>query len=278
MNDAVDDAIEKLLCVCGRPRTGTTSATGEIGRSPLYRLWVEKDLWIEQRSYGSMRELLCAAQSPGGKIQMASLYNTQVVARKSGCTVLGDKTTWSGPGACGRDAVEQILDNLSRTAGSLGVAHEMVICVRDPVTWVPAWAVTHFMWAVGPSPDFWEAPQRDATVRDLMASKMAEYESHLRVVLALSRSSAVTVRCMEMTPPEGLYYRFDLGEYIDQAAPLPFRMGQWKDLVSCARVRLEDAVRSGWLDSDGAARTYGSLVEVHRPLAVSMGDGTTLLV
>lgn len=264
--------IERLTCIYGRPRTGTTSITGELNQSPTYCIWVEKDLWT-RGSYSSLDELLSAAATPGGTSGMARRYNEDVVSKKQDYEVLGDKTTWMSE-ADQPDAFEQILDHISCTARTLGIDHEVVACLRDPRSWLAAWAMTHYLREVGADVEFWGGMVDDADVQSMLEREMDAYRAHLECVRAHARDPAVRVRCLERTQRGDFRYLFDFGEFIRWAAPPACREGTWPSRLGRIKVALEDRIRAGWLGTCTADGLYEEILSLHEPCLIEQSDGT----
>jgi hypothetical protein len=264
--------VEHIICVYGRPRTGTTSITGELNGSPEFCVWVEKNLFTE-RSYPRLDDLLEAASRPGGTSDMARQYNERLGARKAGCRVLGDKSTWMGK-AGGPDGFERILANLSRTARDLGVGHEVVACVREPRSWLAAWAMTHYLRERADDRRFWNSMTEDGDVRTLLEREAAGYGAHLETVLGLSDDPAVRVRCLERTRADDMGYRFDFAEYLRWAAPPACSQGDWPALLGDVKARLAERIRAGWVRTSPAVGAYARLEALHSPCAIPQADGT----
>ena len=263
--------VDRLLCVYGRPRTGTTSIAGELNSSPDFCIWIEKDLWVE-RSYLDKASLAASARMPGGTSGMARRYNEEVLSPKEGYRVLGDKTTWMSSGP--RDGIEIVRDNLLATARALEVPCEIVACVREPCAWLAAWAMTHYLRTAGPDESFWAGLVDDPDVRALLEQEKDRYASHLEIVLDLGRDPSVRIRCLERTTRDDFHYLFEFDEYLKRIAPAVFRKDPWPGLLRSVKQRLEERIRSGWTDARRADAAYASLLDSHRPCDIPAGDGT----
>jgi hypothetical protein len=268
----VPSGLERLTCIYGRPRTGTTSITGELNKSSRYCIWVEKDIWTT-RAYSTSDELLAAAAAPGGTSPMARRYNEDVPAHKEGYAVLGDKTTWMAPPGQA-DGFEQVLENLRKSASSLSLGHEIVVCLRDARSWLAAWAMTHYLRRREADESFWGSMTSDPDVRSLLAREMESYRSHLQAVLARSDDPSVRIRCLERTDRDEFRYLFDFGDYIEWASPPSCREGVWPARLKKIKQELEDRIRSGWLGICTSEELYRQALDLHRSFPITQPDGS----
>lgn len=263
-------AIEKLLCIYGWPRSGTTSLADRVNRSPLYQVWIEKHLWT-RRWYDDLALLSATAREAGVPSQMARTYNDRHVATRTGCTVLGDKSTWHG-GLRRKQILADVAAHLSRTAAALGLAHDLVICVREPASWLASWSLTHFMFEVGPERGFWRTLVGDDRVRATFTTTLADYSHHLGTARELASSSDVRVRCLELTDGSRVGYRLDFAQFLDAAAPRIFREPGWRELLLDLKPELTEWIRRDVDGIDRARTDYERLLPLHRPYPVLHPD------
>jgi hypothetical protein len=260
--------LERLHCIYGWPRSGTTSIAGEVNKSDLYRVWIEKNLF-SGKPFESLEALLAAAEGPGAPSQLARDFNRDRVAPKKRYRVLGEKTTWMG-GLGRADALKTVHANLVSTAKGLGLEHEIVVCIRKPAAWLASWSMTHLVRERGPDQEFWNGPMDDRDLESFFGRALADYQSHLEHIETLAGDPRVWIRCLERTDLRQFDYTFDFAEYVRHAAQRGLQSGHWLGLLQRRKRDIEG--RFEGIEEVGSI--YERLAENHRPYAIEYPDGS----
>jgi hypothetical protein len=261
--------IRKLSCIYGWPRSGTTSIAAAVNRSDLYAIWIEKDIFAS-RSFETLDELLAAVHRPGASSQLARTFNRERVAIKNEARILGEKTTWL-KGLKRQDALSGIHGNLTDTAASIGIDWEMVICLREPASWIAAWAMTHLIRTRGPDRGFWSGPMDDRDLRSFVERAMTDYAGHLERVESMAGDPRIYVRCLERADSDLLDYRFEFTEFLEHAAPGAFQSREWSELLVRRKADLTERYRG----QTSSGKRYERLLGLHRPYPVEFPDGSS---
>jgi hypothetical protein len=168
-----------------------------------------------------------------------------------------------------REALGIVHRNLVATAESIGIEWEMVVCIREPGSWLAAWVMTHLLHERGPDRDFWEGPMTDPDLESLLALTMQDYEHHLGLIARMAGDDRVWVRCLERTVREEFWYTFDFAEYVRKVAPREMRTDDWLSLLTERKQGMEGITREMVEDT-----RYGDLLQMHRRYPIAQPDGS----